>query len=246
MRKRTQVLLPFAIIAAVLLAALIVIRSTPAQTTPVARESSVSYSESQLRQIAAVGNSVRIYRQRTWSCQGTLGVTKTRAERKWYDLPVSQAYRNWVRDLWSARHSDCRKAVARRTFPVTNDWVVATAIVQRAYPGTRSWLLSCSGAEGGHGGWVWYGGRGWTGHHIGNDFLGMDTVGGWLQFRFSTFAPYWRWAQQDLRDRGFVVPVFSGRYDPWLSPLAQALTGGYMRYYGKDGHHWSASWGRGC
>jgi hypothetical protein len=143
------------------------------------------------------------------------------------------------------REQEAREARAWRS--VNRDWQTAVAYAQRYYPGTQSWLLSCSAAEGGHGPWVWYGGRTWAGHHIGDDFLGMDTVGGWLQFRFSTFAPYFDRMAANLRGRGIKVPDFGpGRYDAWLNPLAQALTGGYMRWSGQDGHHWSASWGRGC
>lgn len=140
-----------------------------------------------------------------------------------------------------------REREARAWHSVMHDWQTAVAYAQRWYPGTQSWLLSCSGAEGGHGQWVWYGGRVWGGYHVGNDFLGMDTVGGWMQFRYSTFAPYFERMSANLRGRGIEVPDFGeGRYDAWLNPLAQALTAGYMRWSGQDGHHWSASWGRGC
>ena len=145
------------------------------------------------------------------------------------------------------------RELAARTLPDTNDWVTAVNIVQRVYPGTRDWLLSCSAAEGGHGRWVWYGGRPWTGHHIGNDFLGMDTVGGPLQFRYSTFKPYWfgyygaKGALADTRARGFIVPDLGEGYGPWVSMLGQALTGAYMRkIIGNSAYHWSASISRGC
>lgn len=129
--------------------------------------------------------------------------------------------------------------------PATNDWRTAVRIVQRIYPGTESWLLYISDREGGWGSWVWYGGRQWSGYHIGNDFLGADTVGGWMQFRYSTFAPYWRAAEEDLRSRGYIIPQMRMppeggpvKYAAWLSPLGQALTAGYMKYYGKEGCHW--------
>jgi len=129
--------------------------------------------------------------------------------------------------------------------PLINDWRTAVRWVQRIYPGTESWMLYISDREGGWGPWVWYGGRHWSGYHIGNDFLGADTVGGWMQFRYSTFAPYWRAAQQNLKQRGYIVPNIPmppqggpTEYAGWLSPLGQALTAGYMRYYGKDGCHW--------
>lgn len=129
--------------------------------------------------------------------------------------------------------------------PLINDWRTAVRWVQRIYPGTESWMLYISDREGGWGPWVWYGGRTWSGYHVGNDFLGADTVGGWMQFRYSTFAPYWRGAQKDLRQRGYLIPEIPmpsaggpSEYAAWLSPLGQALTAGYMRYYGKDGCHW--------
>ena len=124
-----------------------------------------------------------------------------------------------------------------RELPLTNDWRTAVHLVQRIYPGTESWMLGISDREGGWGPWVWYGGSRWRGYHIGNDFLGADTVGGWMQFRYSTFEPYWRAAQADLKRRGIIVPDFTmppeggpTEYAAWLSPLGQALTAGYMRY----------------
>lgn len=132
-----------------------------------------------------------------------------------------------------------------RELPLTNDWRTAVRLVQRIYPGTEDWMLSISDREGGWGPWVWYGGSRWRGYHVGNDFLGADTVGGWMQFRYSTFAPYWRAAQADLKRRGIVVPFIPmppeggpREYAAWLSPLGQALTAGYMRYTGRDGCHW--------
>lgn len=127
--------------------------------------------------------------------------------------------------------------------PLINDWRTAVRYVQRIYPGTASWLLYISKREGGYGEWVWYGHRSWRGYHVGDDFLGHDTVGGWMQFRFSTFAPYYRGMVKDMRRRGYILPRWPDRggpeiYQPWLDPLAQALTAGYMRYYGKDGCHW--------
>lgn len=141
------------------------------------------------------------------------------------------------------------KKVAKRRLeheiPLINDWRTAVIWVQRIYPGTESWMLYISDREGGWGPWVWYGGRRWGGYHVGDDFLGADTVGGWMQFRYSTFAPYWRGAQKNLRSRGYEVPFIpmpaaggNPKYAAWLSPLGQALTAGYMRYYGKDGCHW--------
>lgn len=159
----------------------------------------------------------------------------------------------WQRSCTVARASlKLHKALAivaqlrlNHEIPLINDWRTAVRWVQRIYPGTESWMLAISDREGGWGPWVWYGGRTWQGYHVGNDFLGADTVGGWMQFRYSTFAPYWRGAQKDLRQRGYIVPQIPmppqggpSEYAAWLSPLGQALTAGYMRFYGKDGCHW--------
>jgi hypothetical protein len=163
----------------------------------------------------------------------------------WY----ASAYRWTLREIEETKV----RILAERTLPDPDDWVTAVRAVQRVYPGTESWLLSCSDAESdSHGPWVWFRGRPWRGYHIGNDYLGMDTVGGWMQFRWTTFKPYWYgyWgaagALADTRTRGFIVPDLGEGYGPWLRPLGQALTAGYMRFTGRDGHHWSASHGRGC
>jgi hypothetical protein len=175
------------------------------------------------------------------------------ANHSWLQAPFKESCSEvpWTRSCRIARelvrdHTWQRKHLRHLlwvTLPSTNDWQTAVRIVQRLYPGTESWMLAISDREGGWSSWVWYGGRPWTGYHVGDDFLGMDTVGGWMQFRYSTFAPYWRGALKDLRARGFVLPEFPDRggpaeYQPWLDPLGQALTAGYMRYYGKDGCHW--------
>lgn len=136
--------------------------------------------------------------------------------------------------------------------PATNDWLTAVRIAQRAYPGTDSWMLYISDREGGWGPWVWFSGACtnppclWRGYHVGGDNVsGADTVGGPMQFRWSTFHPYWRAAKADLERRGFIIPEMKmppeggpAIYAPWLSPLGQALTAGYMKYYGKEGCHW--------
>lgn len=243
MRKLVAMLTPFIVVTLLLVAAAALVSDTPAASAPLR----VPLSAAQGVQMDEVGIAVRVYRGKTWTCQAGLRENPYRAEVKYWDLPRSIQYRHWVRDLWKARNTGCGERYARKVLPNTNDWVTATAIAQRVYPGTQSWLLSCSGAEGGHGPWVWYGGRLWAGHHIGNDFLGMDTVGGWLQFRYSTFEPYSEWAFADVERKGFIIPnLGSGEYDAWLSPIGQALTGAYMRFYGRDGHHWSASSGNGC
>jgi hypothetical protein len=177
------------------------------------------------------------------------------AKRRWVTAPAKQKCWDvpWQRTCTVARaqlrlHHELAETAAYRLdheLPLINDWKTAVRWVQRIYPGTESWMLYISDREGGWGPWVWYGGSHWYGHHIGNDFLGADTVGGWMQFRYSTFAPYWRHAQFDLARRGYVVPFIPmpaaggpSKYAAWLSPLGQALTAGYMRYTGRDGCHW--------
>lgn len=123
--------------------------------------------------------------------------------------------------------------------PDTNDWQTAVKIAQRVYPGTDAWLLSCSRGEGGHGRWVRYGGGSYY-----PGYERTDAVGGWLQFRPSTYYAYVYTAISYARHHGFTVPAAARS---WLSPLGQALTGGYMRKIAGNSHwHWQASIDRGC
>lgn len=176
----------------------------------------------------------------------------TRHEKCW-EVP-------WQRSCTAARasyrlHSELLRISTRRLLyelPQTNDWLTAIHIAQRAYPGTEPILRSLSDREGGWGRWVWYSGACsnppclWRGYHVGGDNVsGADTVGGWMQFRYSTFAPYWRAARADLKRRGFIIPLMQMppeggpvQYAAWLSPLGQALTAAYMHYSGKAGCHW--------
>lgn len=225
--------------------------SQPTQTLPI---SPLSKVESQKRDRGAIFQAAKLaelrstiveYRLKTWQCQDKLGMKRSNASHTAWALPRSMLYRQWTVALWKQRSVACGVVLEQRSLPNTNDWQTAVRIAQRAYPGTSDWMLSISDREGGWGPWVWYGGRGWSGYHVGDDFLGADTVGGWMQFRFSTFDPYWRMAREDLRRRGFIVPDFRmpaeggpTKYAAWLSPLGQALTAGYMRYTGKDGCHW--------
>ncbi len=191
-----------------------------------------------VKQEVASARVLRFWRNHRW-------ILAPRHEKCW-EVP-------WQRSCTIARASQRLHAAlsAKATYlvdheiPLINDWRTAVHWVQRIYPGTESWMLYISDREGGWGPWVWYGGRQWSGYHVGNDFLGMDTVGGWAQFRYSTFAPYWRAAEANLRDRGYIVPHIpmppaggDPKYAAWLSPLGQALTMGYMKYYGKEGCHW--------
>lgn len=119
-------------------------------------------------------------------------------------------------------------------------WHKAVREVQKVYPGTEGWLLSCSGAEGGHGRWVTYGGGSnyrWAADNY--------VVGGWMQFKLPTLTGMFRHAREDVIRRGYRVPRMEG-LEAWLSPLAQALAAGWARATGNDASHWSASWNNGC
>lgn len=139
--------------------------------------------------------------------------------------------------------------------PNTNDWMTAVRIVQAPYPGTSGFLTRTSDDEGSRGPWVWYSGSCgdppclWRGFHIGGS---PDVVGGWVQYRYSTFIGHWHAVVKDLAQRGYLLPdlgwarpyVVSGigiGYGPWLSPLGQALAAGWACYHDKTGNHWGAS-----
>jgi hypothetical protein len=126
---------------------------------------------------------------------------------------------------------------------VNYDFNTALKYVQRVFPGTYDWGWSCTDAEGGHGRWVPHNSYG---DHYYPGYERLDAVGGWFQFRPSTFNAYIERAVFAARARGLEVPAFGPDVRSWLNPLAQALTGAYMRWAGLDGSHWQASWGKGC
>lgn len=201
------------------------------------------------RRLTARRREIASYRRLVWSCEEDLDAPRSRASSSVWSLRRDVAYRARIRDLWKGRFAGCEMVRARRTLPNTNDWVTAVRIAQRPYPGTAARALAISRHEGGSGAWVWWGGRPWTGRHIGDDPWGDDTVGGWEQFRYSTFIVYWPDVLADLKRRGFIVPYLgwarpsvvagaSTGYGPWLSPLGQALTVAYMHFYGRQGCHW--------
>lgn len=121
-------------------------------------------------------------------------------------------------------------------------WHKAVREVQRPFPGTESWLLSCSAAEGGHGRWV-----GYSGVHYSTWLRDSDTVGGPLQYRFSTFTGMFRHTADHVRSQGYRLPAhLQDNTKAWRSALGQALAGAWARFTGNDASHWSASWNRGC
>lgn len=236
-------------LAFLLLATVIVASAAKTQTPPTDRTASKVEEQRQQAELKNLRRQITQARRTTWACQDrlrlVLSVKRTKAGTDVWSLPTSVPYRIWVLDHWNHLAAECSKKVRARTIPNIQDWPMAVRWVQKIYPGTQDWMLAISDREGGWGRWVWYGGGTWRGSHIGNDFLGADTVGGWMQFRFSTFAPYWRQAKEDLIRRGYFIPDFKvpppggdPLYAEWLNPMGQALTAGYMRYTGKDGCHW--------
>lgn len=235
--------------------------SAPAQTvqTQPIRKVSVAQvtiedkklSAQQRAQLKKAALQVGTLRRLAWSCQDDLiksGILehRTKAETSIWALPLSVKYRTkYVAKHWATIAEGCQQTFREHRIPNIQDWLVAIKWVQKIYPGTYDFLYSISDREGGFGRWVWYGGGLWTGHHIGDDFLGADTVGGWMQFRYSTFAPYWRAAQENLRSRGYILPEMhmpppggDPRYIGWLNPMGQALTAAYMKWSHREGCHW--------
>ena len=163
--------------------------------------------------------------------------------------PRGCPHTRWAVSVWQARARHARASHTewmknRWIIRETGDWERAINQVQEFFPGTSSWLWSCSGAEGGHGSWVRYGG--------GSYYPGFEhnyVVGGWMQFKWPTFKGMYRSALDHLRSKGFRVEskiADSSHVRAWLSPTAQALAAGWARYVGEDDSHWSASWSNGC
>lgn len=144
--------------------------------------------------------------------------------------------------IGAAKTNRIAAAVWKRTLHNHKNWPAAVHEVQRAFPGTESWLLSCSAAESRWGAWVRYGG---SPYYEGYEYT--NEVGGFLQYRWYTFKGHYRHGLESLRSRGFRTSL-PGPDDvrAWLSPLGQAIAGGWARWSGNDNQHWSASWGNGC
>jgi len=156
----------------------------------------------------------------------------------------------WQRSCTIARHSFRLHSTLsltaerrlNRELPLPDDWATAVHVVQRAFPGTEGWLMSCSAAEGGHGRWVRFGGGS---YYAGYEYT--DAVGGWPQYRWSTFKGHYRHGLESLRSRGFEITMPAPEdVRAWLMPMGHAIAAGWARWSGNDGSHWSASWGNGC
>lgn len=189
------------------------------------------------KQLAASQKVVRFFEnpERTW-------LRAPRQEKCW-DVP-------WQRSCTIARHAYrlhltlalAAKDKLRRELPQPNDWVTAVHVIQRVFPTTESWLLSCSAAEGGHGRWVRYGGGA---YYPGYEYT--DAVGGWPQYRWSTFKGHYRHGLDALRAQGFVIDMPEpDDVRAWLMPMGHAIAAGWARWSHNDNSHWSASWNNGC
>lgn len=199
-------------------------------------------------------NAVVHYRALTWQRQLARGGDL--ATRTPVVLAKTCRWARFAADTWEARAKAARRSLERWRYEHTlidypygpgKAWHKAVHEVQVVFPGTDGWLLSCSGAEGGTGGWVGYAGVGYS-----PGLRDSDTVGGNMQFRFSTFTGMWRRAVEQVQERGYVIPAhlrgdsLEAKTRAWRSSLGQALAAGWARYTGNDNSHWSASWNRGC
>lgn len=238
--------------------------ATSKQTQPIRAEQKIenlaknAKSTKELAQLRSMAVGIGKLRSETWACQDTLhrglgvGFARTKASQTVWALGPSLLYRHYVLQKWQRYAKSCNAQLTRRMIPSTNDWITAVNVAQRYYPGTKDRILFLSGREGGNGPWVWYAGSCgdppclWRGYHVGGDNVsGADTVGGWVQFRWSTFWPHWLETEANLRHRGFIIPEMKMppaggpvKYAPWLSPLGQALTVAYMHWSGTAGCHW--------
>jgi hypothetical protein len=185
------------------------------------QEDTTAAQRAQQTQLKRLTQKVATFRASTWACQDTLGISRTRAGASVWSLPQSITYRGWVVEQWQNRANSCLKLQQQRTIPATNDWVTAVRLAQRIYPGTSGWLLFISHREGGWGGFVM--------NHQGSG------CGGWMQYASSTYWAYSHAAFADARSRGFIV---DDAWNQWTHPMGQAITAAYMRYTGRDGHHW--------
>jgi len=205
------------LLAATVLAALLV-------PTAMAKPKPLSSEISRQSEQKALAKRIGYLRLQTWKCQDALNVTRSKASESIWALPASTPYRRWTVNLWKKRERGCERTLSRRTLPANWDWLTSVRLVQRVYPGTSSWLKTISSREGGWGRFV-----------MNSQGSGC---GGWMQFMSSTYWAYSHAAFADLRSRGFIVPQSA---NSWSHPMGQAITAGYMRYTGRDGHHWSAT-----
>lgn len=179
------------------------------------------------KKLRGVKSEVRLLQPR--GCAHTLWLAK---EWKVRAFRARQSYYRWLESEYVLKDT---------LFGDGNHaWLKAVREVQRPFPGTEGWLLSCSDAEGGHGRWV-----GYSGVPYSIWLRNSDTVGGPMQFRYSTFTGMYHHGLDHLRARGYRSPRMD-MTTAWRSALGQAIAAGWARYTGNDNSHWSASWGNGC
>jgi hypothetical protein len=229
-------LLLAAVAAAVVMATAPISGATPPSARQHVHSSAVTWQVKHHRHLIAW------HRSRTWNYQDQLGVGRTPTaymERRTRSVPALR----WVNRLWVHRQAHARHALAAHRLPYTGDWATAVRIVQRVWPGTADWLLSCSGGEGSHGGWVWNGGLPYTAGGPPTSYsggyrtapAGSSGAGGWMQFMLSTFTGSFRAAISEARARHLPVPVRAAW--SWVSPLGQAFAAGRARF-----HHATGAW----
>jgi hypothetical protein len=196
-------------------------------------------SRSVLAEVVRLRHGIVWHRSRTWHFQHELGVhrTPTRyAERH----TRSVAYLHWLHGLWSARRVRAKHAFLANRLPSTGDWMTAVRIAQRTWPGTSAWMLSCSGAEGAHGVWVWNGGlpysAGGAPPRYGDGYrtppYGSSGAGGWMQYMKGTWQGQFDGAIRLAHSEHLPMP--DRRDWSWTSPIGQAFAAGYGYSYARS------------
>lgn len=187
--------------------------------------------------------AVPFYRAATWRWQEAR--SGSLADRTPVVRGKSCHWARYAASEWVARTAAARRAYARwerERLLDARTWLEAVREVQRVFPGTEGWLLSCSEAESNHYEWVGYGGQPYS-----TWLRDSDTVGGYLQFRYSTFKGMFRRGAEYAVARSFRLPAeLRDTTAAWRSALGQAIAGGWARYTGEDDQHWIASWSNGC
>lgn len=200
-------------------------------TCPYARLGVAFYRGRYIHHQVARGASIPTWRKPR-NCADARFLATVWAKRAYRSRKQTESYREELRNR------------TLRDFPFCegcNAWTREITEVQKIFPGTSGWLLSCSAAEGGHGRWV-----GFSGVSYSAALRDSDTVGGPMQFRFSTFTGMFRRAVDFAAAKGYRVNLTGDLTAAWRSALGQALAAGWARYTGNDASHWSASWNNGC
>jgi hypothetical protein len=191
-------------------------------TEPIGR---LARSTTLARQVTSLRRGIRWHRATTWNYQDRAGVRRTPTryvERHTRSVP----FLRWINHLWWKRQSLAWRKLSTGGLPWTTDWQTAVNIVQRDWPGTASWMLSCSGAEGGHGIWVWNGGAPYSSPNHGSG------AGGWMQYMEGTFWGQFRPALALARAEHLALPPPQAA--SWTSALGQAFAAGWGYTHGRS------------